>query len=43
MLIGLAGIVTGYDGSFAFDKPGDLYGDTKYLGMRVVRSEGSSF
>ena len=37
MLIGLSGSMTGYDGSFAFDKPGDKYGDTQYMGMRVVR------
>lgn len=36
MLIGLAGIMSGYDGSFPFNKPGDAYGDTNYVGMRVV-------
>lgn len=36
MLIGLAGYLTGYDGSFPFDKPGDKYGDTEYYGMRAV-------
>ena len=36
MLIGLAGALTGYDGSFPFAKPGDEYGDTPYVGMRVV-------
>eukprot|EP00057_Strongylocentrotus_purpuratus_P031920 XP_786089.3 PREDICTED: protein O-mannosyl-transferase 2 [Strongylocentrotus purpuratus] len=35
MLIGLAGYLTGYDGSFPFDKPGDKYGDTEYYGMRA--------
>ncbi|XP_005091430.1 protein O-mannosyl-transferase 2 [Aplysia californica] len=35
MLIGLAGVVSGYDGSFPFSKPGDEYGDTNYVGMRV--------
>ncbi|XP_025105908.1 protein O-mannosyl-transferase 2-like isoform X2 [Pomacea canaliculata] len=35
MLIGLAGYLTGYDGSFSFAKPGDEYGDTPYMGMRV--------
>lgn len=35
MLIGLAGHVTGYNGSFAFNKPGDKYFDTPYLGMRI--------
>lgn len=36
MLIGLSGYLTGYDGTFAFDKPGDKYGNTSYLGMRLV-------
>ncbi|XP_022092998.1 protein O-mannosyl-transferase 2-like isoform X2 [Acanthaster planci] len=35
MLIGLSGLLTGYDGTFAFDKPGDNYNDTKYIGMRA--------
>lgn len=35
MLIGLSGYLTGYDGTFAFDKPGDKYGNTSYIGMRV--------
>ncbi|KAJ8925580.1 hypothetical protein NQ315_009420 [Exocentrus adspersus] len=35
MLIGLAGYMTGYDGKFAFDKPGDKYENTSYVGMRV--------
>lgn len=35
MLIGLFGILTGYDGGFAFAKPGDEYGETHYVGMRV--------
>ncbi|KAK7492364.1 hypothetical protein BaRGS_00016461 [Batillaria attramentaria] len=35
MLIGLAGYLTGYDGSFPFAKPGDEYGDTNYVGMRI--------
>ena len=35
MLIGLAGKLTGYNGTFAFNKPGDKYGDHNYLGMRV--------
>ena len=37
MLIGLAGYLTGYDGEFPFDKPGDDYGDASYIGMRMVR------
>ncbi|ESO86133.1 hypothetical protein LOTGIDRAFT_129702 [Lottia gigantea] len=36
MMIGLAGILTGYDGSFPFSKPGDPYDDTQYVGMRVA-------
>lgn len=36
MLIGLSGYLTGYNGSFAFDKPGDKYENVSYLGMRVV-------
>ncbi|XP_060522792.1 protein O-mannosyl-transferase 2 [Cylas formicarius] len=35
MLIGLSGYLTGYDGTFAFDKPGDKYQNTSYLGMRM--------
>ncbi|VEN44946.1 unnamed protein product [Callosobruchus maculatus] len=35
MLIGLSGYLTGYDGKFAFDKPGDKYENTSYLGMRL--------
>lgn len=35
MLIGLSGRLTGYDGTFAFDKPGDVYGEQNYLGMRL--------
>ncbi|CAI9567265.1 unnamed protein product [Staurois parvus] len=34
MLIGLAGHLTGYNGSFSFLKPGQSYGDHSYLGMR---------
>lgn len=36
MLIGLSGYLTGYDGRFAFEKPGDKYEDVSYIGMRVV-------
>jgi len=36
MLIGLSGYLTGYDGRFAFEKPGDKYEDVNYLGMRLV-------
>jgi len=37
MLIGLSGYMSGYDGSFHFNKPGDEYNDTPYVGMRMVR------
>ena len=36
MLIALSGYLTGYDGRFAFEKPGDKYEDVNYVGMRVV-------
>ena len=36
MLLALAGWMSGYGGGFPFDKPGDLYGEEKYVGMRVV-------
>lgn len=35
MLIALSGYITGYDGKFPFEKPGDKYEDVKYVGMRV--------
>jgi len=35
MLIGLSGYMTGYNGTFAFSKPGDKYLDHNYVGMRV--------
>ncbi|XP_034015477.1 protein O-mannosyl-transferase 2 [Thalassophryne amazonica] len=34
MLIGLAGFMTGYDGTFPFLSPGDKYGGHNYWGMR---------
>uniref|UniRef100_A0AAQ5Z4D4 Protein O-mannosyl-transferase 2 n=1 Tax=Amphiprion ocellaris TaxID=80972 RepID=A0AAQ5Z4D4_AMPOC len=34
MLIGLAGYMTGYDGTFPFIKPGDKYEQQNYWGMR---------
>ena len=37
MFIGGVGYLTGYNGTFPFEKPGDLYHDHNYLGMRVVR------
>ncbi|XP_062325930.1 protein O-mannosyl-transferase 2 [Osmerus eperlanus] len=36
MLIGLAGYMTGYDGTFPFSKPGDKYEHHNYWGMRGV-------
>ncbi|NXD75660.1 POMT2 transferase, partial [Halcyon senegalensis] len=36
MLIGLAGYLSGYDGTFPFQKPGDKYEQHNYLGMRGV-------
>uniref|UniRef100_A0A8C2E9S8 Protein O-mannosyl-transferase 2 n=1 Tax=Cyprinus carpio TaxID=7962 RepID=A0A8C2E9S8_CYPCA len=35
MLIGLAGYLTGYDGTFPFIKPGDKYEHHNYWGMRA--------
>lgn len=37
MSIAWAGLLTGYDGHFPFEKPGDQYDDSTYIGMRVVR------
>ncbi|KAM6203180.1 protein O-mannosyl-transferase 2 [Rhynchocyon petersi] len=34
MLIGLAGYLSGYDGTFLFEKPGDKYEHHSYMGMR---------
>lgn len=36
MLIGFAGHLTGYNGSFSFLKPGQSYGSHSYVGMRGV-------
>lgn len=36
MMIGLAGYLSGYNGTFAFEKPGDDYGNTPYMGMRLM-------
>ncbi|XP_067894519.1 protein O-mannosyl-transferase 2 isoform X2 [Heterodontus francisci] len=36
MLIGLAGYLTGYDGTFPFKKPGDKYEQHQYYGMRAL-------
>ncbi|XP_070577332.1 protein O-mannosyl-transferase 2-like [Ptychodera flava] len=35
MLIGLSGLLTGYNGSFEFENPGVKYGDINYVGMRT--------
>ncbi|CAH1793235.1 unnamed protein product [Owenia fusiformis] len=36
MLIGLSGVLSGYDGSFPFNKPSDPYtSNAQYLGMRL--------
>lgn len=36
MLIALSGTLTGYDGTYPFEKPGDKYNGTRYEGMRIV-------
>lgn len=36
MLIALSGKLTGYDGTFPFEKPGDKYDGARYEGMRIV-------
>lgn len=36
MLIALSGKLTGYNGTYPFEKPGDKYNGTAYEGMRVV-------
>jgi len=38
MLLALAGWMSGYGGGFPFDKPGDAYGEEKYVGMRTFCS-----
>lgn len=35
MLIGLSGLLTGYNGTYPFEKPGDKYNGTAYEGMRI--------
>lgn len=35
MLIGLSGALTGYNGTYPFEKPGDKYNGTAYEGMRL--------
>ena len=36
LIIAVAGVLTGYNGSFEFKEPGQKYEDTAYVGMRVV-------
>lgn len=36
LLIGLSGLLTGYNGTYPFEKPGDKYNGTRYEGMRIV-------
>jgi dolichyl-phosphate-mannose-protein mannosyltransferase len=36
MMIALSGKLTGYNGTYPFDKPSDKYNGTKYEGMRYV-------
>ncbi|XP_061751063.1 protein O-mannosyl-transferase 2 isoform X2 [Nerophis ophidion] len=43
MLIGLAGYMSGYDGTFPFTKPGDNYEHHNYWGMRVLCAGLGSF
>ncbi|XP_076235237.1 protein O-mannosyl-transferase 2 isoform X2 [Calliopsis andreniformis] len=35
MLIALSGYLTGYDGRFPFEKPGDKFENVQYAGMRI--------
>lgn len=35
-MIALSGKLTGYNGTYPFDKPSDKYNGTKYEGMRIV-------
>ena len=41
MLIGLSGALSGYDGSFSFENPGQEYNDANYMGMRAVSKQPS--
>ena len=36
MLIALSGYLTGYNGTFPFEKPGDKFENVPYVGMRIV-------
>ena len=40
LIIAVAGVLGGYNGSFEFKEPGQEYGDTPYVGMRIVSSWG---
>lgn len=35
MLIGFSGLLSGYNGTYPFEKPGDKYNGTRYEGMRL--------
>lgn len=41
MLIAFSGVLTGYNGTFPFEKPGDKYEGVNYVGMREVRKKYS--
>lgn len=43
MLIALSGYLTGYEGTFPFEKPGDKYENVNYVGMRIVSTENKIF
>lgn len=43
MLIGFAGLMTGYNGSFAFAKPGDKLDNVTYVGMRTVSDNSEMY
>ena len=36
LMIAVAGVLSGYNGSFEFKEPGQVYGDVPYVGMRLV-------
>lgn len=36
LIIAVAGVLTGYNGSFEFKEPGQEYGEYPYVGMRAV-------
>lgn len=43
MLIALSGRLTGYNGTYPFEKPGDKYNGTSYEGMRIVSEQLATF